>query len=303
MNFLSTLICLFCLLITQNSQAQSTKRVRKHTKQFIVIRKPATDLDIFNAKMRQPVPTTTAQGVLRFGKSFLGYAYPQPRTDTTQRISTTPQLQPIEEEGLDINLKKFDCVTFVENMVALTQTRRTPVPHFDIFKKNLTNLRYRNSVIDYAARFHYFSDWLFENEKRGLLRTITKDIGGQVFPKTVFYMSYKKDTLYGNMADSSTFVAVQAVEKEITKRQKFYIPKDKIPDVESKIQDGDIIAITNRLDGMDIAHTGFAIRKNGRVHMIHASSQFHKVVITDVPLADYLMKNKGQTGIMVGRLN
>jgi hypothetical protein len=207
------------------------------------------------------------------------------------------------ESVLAINLRKFDCVTFVENMVALTQTRRTPVPNFDIFKKNLASLRYRNSVVDYASRLHYFSDWLFENQKRGLLRTITKDIGGQVFPKTVFYMSYKKDTLYGNMADSSTFVAVQAVEKEITKRQKFYIPKDKIPDVESKIRDGDIIAITNRLEGMDIAHTGFAIWQNGRVHMIHASSQFHKVVITDVPLADYLMKNKGQTGIMVGRLN
>jgi hypothetical protein len=267
------------------------------------MRKPATDLDIFNYKMRQPIPTTTAQGVLRFGKSFLGYAYPQPRTDTMQRIGNAPQLQPIEEEGLDVNLKKFDCVTFVENMVALTQTRRAPLPAFDTFKKNLANIRYRNSVVDYAARLHYFSDWLFENDKRGLLRNVTKDIGGQIYPKTVFYMSYKKDTLYGNMADSATFVAVQAVEREITKRQKFYIPKDKIPDIENKIHDGDIIAITNRLEGMDIAHTGFAIRKNGRVHMIHASSQFHKVVITDVPLADYVMKNKAQTGIMVGRLN
>jgi Protein of unknown function (DUF1460) len=266
------------------------------------MRKPATDLDIFNHKMRQPLPTTTAQGVLRFGKSFLGYAYPQPRIDTTQKIGNAPQLQPIEEEGLDVNLKKFDCVTFVENMVALTQTRRAMPSAFDTFKKNLTNIRYRNSVIDYASRLHYFSDWLFENEKRGLLRNITKDIGGQIYPKNVFYMSYKKDTLYGNMADSATFIAVQAVEKEITKRQKFYIPKDKISDVESKIRDGDVIAVTNRLEGMDIAHTGFAIRKNGRVHMIHASSQFHKVVITDVPLADYVMKNKAQTGIMVGRL-
>jgi hypothetical protein len=302
MKFVFTLMCLFGLMIPNNISAQSSKRVRKHTKRFISMRKPATDLDIFNYKMRQPLPTTTAQGVLRFGKSFLGYAYPQSRTDTTQRIGNSPQLQPIEEEGLDINLKKFDCVTFVENMVALTQTRRTTTPNFDNFKRNLANIRYRNSVVDYAARLHYFSDWLFENEKRGLLRDITKDIGGQIFPKSVFYMSYKKDTLYGNMADSATFVAVQAVEKEITKRQKFYIPKDKIADIESKIRDGDIIAVTNRLEGMDIAHTGFAIRKNGRVHMIHASSQFHKVVITDVPLADYVIKNKAQTGIMVGRL-
>jgi hypothetical protein len=306
MKLVFTLLCLFCLTITTDISAQSSKRVRKNTKRFITIRKPATDLDIFNHKMRQPLPITTAQGVLRFGKSFLGYAYPQPRfdmrTDTMQRIGNVPQLQPIEEEGLDVNLKKFDCVTFVENMVALTQTRRATVPTFDNFKRSLANIRYRNSVVDYAARLHYFSDWLFENEKRGLLRNITKDIGGQVFPKNVFYMSYKKDTLYGNMADSTTFVAVQAVEKEITRRQKFYIPKDKIADIEGKIRDGDIIAVTNRLEGMDIAHTGFAIRKNGRVYMIHASSQHHKVVITDVPLADYVRGNKAQTGIMVGRL-
>jgi hypothetical protein len=266
------------------------------------MRKPATDLDIFKYKMRQPMPTTTAQGVLRFGKSFLGFAYPQPRTDSMQRIGNTPQLQPIEEETLDVNLKKFDCVTFVENMVALTQTRRATLPTFDNFKKNLAHIRYRNSVVDYAARLHYFSDWLFENDKQGLLRNVTKDIGGEIYPKAVFYMSYKKDTLYGNMADAATFTAMQAVEKEITNRQKFYIPKDKISNIENKIRDGDIIAVTNRLEGMDIAHTGFAIRKNGRVHMIHASSQFHKVVITDVPLADYVMKNKAQTGIMVGRL-
>ncbi|MDZ7880099.1 MAG: DUF1460 domain-containing protein [Saprospiraceae bacterium] len=253
--------------------------------------------------MRQPIPSTTAQGVMRYGKSFLGYAYPKPTTDTGQQSGNTPLLRPIEEEALDVNLKKFDCVTFVENMVALTQTRRAGSPTFDNFKKNLTNIRYRKSVIDYAARLHYFSDWLFENEKQGLLRNITKEIGGQTFSKAVFYMSYKKDTLYGNMADSATFVAVQAVEKEITKRQKFYIPKDKIPDIESKIRDGDIIAVTNRLEGMDIAHTGFALRKNGRVYMIHASSQHHKVVVTNVPLADYVMKNKAQTGIMVGRLN
>jgi Protein of unknown function (DUF1460) len=204
---------------------------------------------------------------------------------------------------LVVNLKTFDCVTFVENMVALTETRRALLPNFDIFKQKLTNVRYRSGQIDYAARLHYFSDWLFENEKRGILKDITHDIGGENFPKTVFYMSQKRDTLYGNMADPTTFAAMKTVENAITKRPKFYIPKEDIPDVESKIKDGDIIAVTNRLEGMDIAHTGFAIWKKGRVYMLHASSQFRKVIVTDVPLADYLMKNKSQTGIMVGRLN
>ncbi len=249
------------------------------------------------------MPTSTAKGVLYFGKTFLGYAYPKPRVDSTQQATNGVQLQPIEAEVLVVNLKTFDCVTFIESMVALTETRRALLPNFDIFKRNLTNIRYRSGLVDYSARLHYFSDWLFENEKRGILKDITQDIGGEVFPKTVNYMSLKRDTLYGNMADPTTFTAIKTIENAITKRPKFYIPKEDIPDVESKIRNGDIIAVTNRLEGMDIAHTGFAIWKNGRVYMLHASSQFRKVIVTDVPLADYLMKNKGQTGIMVGRLN
>jgi Protein of unknown function (DUF1460) len=312
MNFISTILCVFCLSIALNCTAQSSKRGHKHSKRlasthskrFASAPKPVTHLDIFNREMRQKIPTTTAQGVLYFGKTFLGNAYPKSQVDTTLTASTgSVTLKPIDEEVLVVNLKTFDCVTFIENMVALTQTRRAVLPDFDVYKKNLANVRYRNGVVDYAARLHYFSDWLFENEKRGVVRNITKDIGGKVFPKAVFYMSLKKDTLYGNMADSSTFTSIKAIEGAITKREKFYIPKEQISDIESKIKNGDIIAVTNRLEGMDIAHTGFAIWKNGRVHMLHASSQHHKVVMTSVPLADYLKGNKGQTGIMVGRLN
>jgi Protein of unknown function (DUF1460) len=312
MNLLSTILCVFCLSMAQNSTAQAIKKVHKpykrlvstYSKRIVSKPKPMSHLDIFNHKMRQPMPTSTANGVLYFGKTFLGNAYPKPQTDTTRpAVAGFVQLQPIEDEVLVVNLKTFDCVTFVENMIALTQTRRSIPPSFDVFKKNLTNIRYRNGVIDYASRFHYFSDWLFENEKRGVLRNITKDVGGKIYPKAVFYMSLKKDTLYGNMADSATFNAMKAVENAITKREKYYIPKDQISEMENKIRDGDIIAVTNRLEGMDIAHTGFAIWKNGRVHMLHASSQYHKVVMTDVPLADYLKNNKGQTGIMIGRLN
>ena len=303
MNLFSTILCIFCLSIAQNSVGQTPKRTHKTHKRFVFTPKPVSHRDIFNHKMRQQMPTSTAKGVLYFGKTFLGYAYPKPRVDSTQQATNGVQLQPIEAEVLVVNLKTFDCVTFIESMVALTETRRALLPNFDIFKRNLTNIRYRSGLVDYSARLHYFSDWLFENEKRGILKDITQDIGGEVFPKTVNYMSLKRDTLYGNMADPTTFTAIKTIENAITKRPKFYIPKEDIPDVESKIRNGDIIAVTNRLEGMDIAHTGFAIWKNGRVYMLHASSQFRKVIVTDVPLADYLMKNKGQTGIMVGRLN
>ena len=211
-------------------------------------------------------------------------------------------LQPISKEVLVINLKKFDCVTFVESMVSLTETQMNRTPTYNIFKDNIAHIRYRKGVIDYAARLHYFSDWLFENEKRGILTNITKEIGGEIYNKDVFYMSYKRDTFYGNMADPRTFNAIKNIEENITKREKWYIPKEKVADIESQLKEGDIIGITNVMDGMDMAHTGLVTWQNGRAYMLHASSQFRQVIITDVPLVDYLLRNKGQSGIMVGRL-
>lgn len=304
MHLFYKIICIVCLFIVQDTTAQPLKRTVKPVKLGVFTPKMSTHVDIFNKKMKLPVPKTTAEGVLFFGKTFLGNAYPKANADTSLSVQKVVKLQPIQKEVLVVDLKKFDCVTFVESMIALTQTQHSAaVPMYETYKKNVTNVRYRNGVVDYAARLHYFSDWLFENEKRGILKNITKDIGGEAFPKSVFYMSFKRDTLYGNMADSTTFKAVKTIEETITKREKFYIPKERVTDIESKIKNGDIIAVTNRLDGMDMAHTGFAVWKNGRVYMLHASSKYKKVVITDVPLADYLMGNKGQTGIMIGRLN
>lgn len=304
MPLFSKIACILCLFAYQNTTAQPLKRLAKPVKYSVLAPKAFTHVDIFIQKMKLPVPKTTAEGVLLFGKTFLGNAYPKVNADTSNSVQKVVKLHPIQKEVLVINLKKFDCVTFVESMVALTQTRRSAlVPTYETYKKNVTNVRYRNGVVDYAERLHYFSDWLFENEKRGILKNVTKELGGEAYPKAVFYMSLKRDTLYGNMADPVTFQTMKTVEEAITKREKFYIPKEQIADMESKIKDGDIIAITNRLDGMDMAHTGLAIRKNGRVYMLHASSKYKKVMLTDVPLADYLLGNKGQTGIMIGRLN
>ncbi len=258
---------------------------------------------IFIQKMNEVQPTVMADGVLKFGKTFLGDAYPKAKKAAVRQSDGTRQYLSTSNEELDVNLTQFNCVTFVENMIALTQTRLSSNPNFEYFKQNLANIRYRNGVIDYASRLHYFSDWLYENEKRGILTNITQEIGGQPFNKNVSYLSSSKNVLTKNKSNYTTFVSMKKVEKEISSRPKYFIPKDRIPEVESKIKNGDIIGITNRLEGMDMAHTGFAIWRNGQLYLMHASSQYHRVVISSKPLKDYLAGNKLQTGIMVGRLN
>jgi hypothetical protein len=79
------------------------------------------------------------------------------------------------------------------------------------------------------------------------------------------------------------------------------LPQDQIEANENLIKNGDIIALTTAIPGLDITHTGIAIReKDGRIHLLHASSS-GMVEISELPLADYLKKIKKNTGIMVAR--
>ncbi|MCH7857652.1 MAG: DUF1460 domain-containing protein, partial [Gemmatimonadetes bacterium] len=71
--------------------------------------------------------------------------------------------------------------------------------------------------------------------------------------------------------------------------------------VEDRIQDGDIIAATSTVAGLDIAHTGIALWKDGRLHLLHAPLAGGVVQISEVPLAERIQRIAGQDGVMVAR--
>jgi len=92
-------------------------------------------------------------------------------------------------------------------------------------------------------------------------------------------------------------------EKDINKLNLCYIPKAQVRNVETSILTGDIIAITTHINRLDIAHTGFALIQNERVYLLHASSEAQKVVVSDEPLHDYLVRLRNHSGIITGRVN
>jgi hypothetical protein len=55
------------------------------------------------------------------------------------------------------------------------------------------------------------------------------------------------------------------------------------------------------LEGLDVAHTGLALRYDGRVYLLHAPLVGDSVEISERPLAERIQDISGQVGIIVAR--
>lgn len=228
--------------------------------------------------------------VIAIGKEFL-------KTPYVEKTLEIPG-----EEKLVINLIGLDCTTYLETVVTLVRLVEQGEFTFESFEKELENLRYRNGENQgYPSRLHYFSDWIYENQKKGILKDITQEIGGESYGNKPTFMA-QNPQYYPQMSNKENLEQIQNTEAAIAIRDYFYIPKDQIQPLEKNIQSGDLIAITTSMTTLDIVHTGLAIAKNGRIHLMHASSKNGEVEISAMPLSDYLQGNKSQSGIMVARL-
>jgi hypothetical protein len=170
------------------------------------------------------------------------------------------------------------------------------------YEKELEFLRYRDGVrTDYPSRLHYFSEWIYDNAQKGILNDITKDIGGKVYANNPSFMS-ANPKFYAQLSNEAYIDQIKIAEAGIAKRTYYYLPKEDVQSHEKMIKPGDLIAITISMDNLDISHVGIAVEKNGRIHLLHASSTSKQVEISEKPLSDYLLSHKSQSGIMVCRL-
>lgn len=239
----------------------------------------------YNIAKKAQISDNKDNAVIEIARSFLGKPY----------IANT-----LEEDGperLIVNLNGFDCTTLVEQTIAIANSK-----DFNSFKKELIKLRYRNGIIDgYGSRLHYLTDWLIENESKTVIKQETKNFGGVLYKKEVNFIS-KNWVKYPRANSDKIKNEILASEKSIANHKIYFIPKTKIDSIQHLIKNGDIIAITTSIGGLDCSHQGFAIRVNGKLHLLHASSSAKKVIISEEPLANYLKKNKLQTGIMIARI-
>lgn len=227
--------------------------------------------------------------VARLGRTFVGTTY------------TPGVLEAEGPERLIINLRELDCVTYVENILAMSRLIKARNADYNAYKAQLVRIRYRGGVLDgYPSRLHYFSDWIHDNGVKGVVRDLTRELGGTRDSERINFMSANPAS-YRQLAEAPNMAGIKRAELEINRRQRYYIPQDRIARVEDQIQDGDIIAITTTVKGLDVSHTGIAIRVDGRVHLMHAPLVGKSVEISELPLAERIKGIQTQDGIMVAR--
>ncbi|MBT8377825.1 MAG: DUF1460 domain-containing protein [Ignavibacteria bacterium] len=229
--------------------------------------------------------------IAEVGKSFIGTDY---------------LAHGIEKDGneqLVINLTGLDCTTLLENSLVLARCIKKGKTSFDDYQSELQFVRYRNGIINkYPSRLHYFSDWIDNNILKCVVKDVTKSIGGLQLKFDVNFMSTHPE-YYKQLEKNPKFISeIKKKEAEIRERDYFYIPENELAKKEKEINNGDLLAITTTVEGLDIGHVGIAVKMDsGRIHLLHAPTKDAKVQISELPLSDYLLNFKRHSGVIVLR--
>lgn len=200
----------------------------------------------------------------------------------------------------------FDCVTFVNNVLALALSR-----NLSEFQRKLLLINYYDGIARFENRFHFMSvDWNPKNQKNNIVRDVTREIKdeknnsiaefaiGEIDKPNWFLKKAENET--AGRADYLKRVA-KIVRKEFVSLP--YLPLNKLFDANQNPKDyffnqiphASIIEIVrpnwNVKDkigtNLHVSHMGFAIRQsNGELFFRHASSEQKCVV--EVLLSDYL---------------
>ncbi|MDT8368790.1 MAG: DUF1460 domain-containing protein [Longimicrobiales bacterium] len=252
------------------------------------------------------------EAIGQIGTLFVGFPY-TPQTLESPWFTAASIGTPLDGslERLVVNLREFDCVTFVENVLALTwfvrehgaEALADPARAREIYEAYLTRLRYRGGTLDgYASRLHYFSEWIADNAARGSLALTLLELDPALDPEPIDFMTAHVEAYPALAGDPRSVDAIREVEARLNAAgPRPWIPEERIASVSERIRTGDVIAATSTIGGLDVAHTGIALRIDGVLHLMHAPLVGRDVQISEVSLADRILRIGSQDGVLVAR--
>jgi hypothetical protein len=210
---------------------------------------------------------------------------------------------PTKQEPLTLSLTRFDCVTLVEACLATGRVARASgVPAWKQFAHEVERMRYRDATRGaYATRLHYFSEWIADGERRGLLRDLGRSLGGVEDIRPLRFMTEHRGS-YVALADDRVYHAIAKMERRLDGRRRTVIPTARIAEVSDRIETGDVLAFATSIPGLDVTHAALAYRdERGVLRVLHAPLSGGTVEVSRGTLPEYVGAIRRSTGILVAR--
>ena len=163
-------------------------------------------------------------------------------------------------------------------------------------------MRYRGGERrGYTSRLHYFSEWIRDGERRGLVSDRGAELGGVEDTRPVRFMTGHRAS-YPALADDGVFREIGGMERRLDGRPRRVVPNARIPEVADHIDTGDVLAFATEIPGLDVTHAAFAYRDaSGILRVLHAPLSGGVVAVTRATLPEYVAAIRHSTGIMVAR--
>jgi hypothetical protein len=222
--------------------------------------------------------TRSNHDLTRVGIQFIGKPY---------RANALSSSNP---EDLVADLTSFDCVTLIENSLALTHSKgdesgyRTALVHF----------RYAGDSVQYEKRYHYFSDAM---RQLGYPLLGTQDML-QKFPKSFSFLS---NYLASKQPGQINLALLRSRESELAKKDFYFTPNALVDRLVPLLESGDLVGLVSKNPAIDFLHTGMVYRKDGKVYLLHASQEFKRVMVSKQTLRDYLKTHRQFIGVSAFR--
>ena len=263
--------------------------------------------------------------VQRIGEFFVSTPY-------RAQLLEQPYLKPSRTSGerlepLTVSFQAFDCMIFVETVLALSQSIfqvTEDVPALEEvargknplesnlmgleqeFLRQIEQLRYRQGRRgNYCSRLHYFSAWLQQQHAQQQISLAVSSTGaiGLPWQPQVSFMSehWQKYPALRQSPDLKDCITSEErqVNAQIRQQPLRYIPTPAIAQHYGDLRAGDVVGIVTRVKGLDTTHTGFVYRRGGSVGLLHAAPQGGVQISTD--LARYVGQVQDAIGITVAR--
>ena len=173
-----------------------------------------------------------------------------------------------------------------------------------VTKKALQCIRYRNGKqVGYVSRLHYFSDWIKDNEQKGIVHERTGELELAVSQiLNLDFMSTHSDNYHRLKNNPSMISQMIEIERKWKNVPVSYIPKTSlnVSSEELDIKNGEYHS-----DYYQYKRTGCGAYRicllgwDGKLHLLHASSVMKKVILDSQTLFEYSKNKKAHTGVRV----